>query len=170
MLHAPPTVKGVLVQAPLDCVAGSSTCTVPVAGGTVPPAEEAVVGGALVEGASPDDAVVVEEFGPSDVVVADELCPEEPAGGGGVYPLVAGFGVAPPPPELPMTIPIRSAMATATMSCHVLHDRRCLMPSAPGGGTSLAPASVDTQSVAPFSEGLPGETVDCSGANTTVAG
>jgi hypothetical protein len=122
------TVNGVLVQAPLDCLLGMSTWATPLVG--VGPAGAVVADG----GVDADDG--------ADEVVGEDAWPAEPAGGGGVYDRLAGAGVAPPPPVLPMTIPRTRAIAATTASCQVRHDRRSLMPKAPGTGAPTGRSGV----------------------------
>jgi len=170
MSHCPdPTVKSVLVQSPCACFSGRSTCSVPVEGGVV-------VDGVDVDDVPPEAAVVAED-GAVEVLVAEDVPVTvvvwlEPAGGGGVYPWLAFEGDDEPlgPQECPTIMPRKRAMTTATMSCQVLQDTRCLMPSSPGrGGPERSTTDDPVTEPPPFASGLPNGTVACCCPNVTTA-
>jgi hypothetical protein len=119
-----------LVQLPLACVRGTRTCA-----GPAPPA----AAGADVTVVVDSDATVLDVVGGTVVVVSEGF--EDAAGGGGALEAPVDPPDARPEP-CPMNIPATNAMPTAVSNCHVLKDRRSLMPSDPCCGPAVGPCSI----------------------------
>lgn len=129
-------MNGVLVQFPWVCGVGPrSTVSAPVATGL----DVDVVADPGVDVADEPPGTEVGVVTPDDgvgtvVAVPVPGAPESEAGGRVYVGVFACDAPAPPPPEFPMAIPMRTATIPTTTRCHVRHDRRSRILSSPGAG------------------------------------